>query len=93
MTENKNPVNEDTRTEEEVIAELEQSGIGLPDFVIGLTRDGFVEAVKYVLIKGEFIGPDTKLRGIIAGVDFDGENETLPIGVYIDKEETRKGLN
>ena len=71
----------------------EKFGLNTPDLIIGMTPKGVTEAFVEIMRRDSVIGPDTKVRGILVDIDFNGEGETLPVGVYFENNETNKSLN
>lgn len=68
-------------------------GVGIPDLIIGVTREGVTQAFVDLLMKSGVLSEHSKVTGLLADVNFTGDGDTCPIAVYFDKVESAKGLN
>lgn len=56
----------------------------MPDMVVGLTAEGFVNAVSAQMVNDKLIPEDQRITGMVTNIDF-GPEGYLPLGLYLEK--------
>lgn len=76
---------EDFKPEDDIQEAFQkQYGMRAPDLILGITPEGFANAVAAQLTKDEIVPEGHFITGVITTIDF-GEDGHLPLGVYLEK--------